>query len=314
MPITRVKLAAVGLVLAVVAGACAVVPNYTASTTTFQGFPVVSSIPAHPRGIVYLFHGTGGGADFANRLETVDMLNHLEADGYGFVSTESTNRTTKQWDNSSLSLTANPDLARIAALHASLVAGGRIDATTPIYAIGMSQGAGFAAVFARAFHDAGYPVAAIAPSHGQIPIAVRLAGGLTTPVFTALGANDPTVDNAQVVGQIAAVQASGVPAQVVIEPEALLTSVRFLRVDGVDGNEATAIYDALVGAGLWDRSGHRLVSIAAVEAALPGIAAASPLTGDQKRDVQSEIEVLMAVHQYSATYATQTVAWFDAHR
>jgi dienelactone hydrolase len=310
----RLKLAATGLALAGTVAACAVVPQYTPSTATFQGHPVISSIPANPRGIVYLFHGTGGDAGFAERLETVDMLNHLEAAGYGFVSTDSTDRTTAQWDTSSLSLTANPDLARLAALHASLIASGRITATTPIEAIGMSRGAAFAAVFARAFHDAGYPVAAIAPSHGPIPASVRTTGGLPVPIFTALGANDPTIDDAQVVRQIAAVQAQGVPAQVTIEPETLLTSARFLRVDGVDVDTANAIYDALVDAGLWDRTGHRLVSIDAVEAALPGIAASLPLTADERRGVDDEIEVLMAVHQYSATYASQTVAWFDAHR
>jgi dienelactone hydrolase len=203
---------AMAVVLTAAAAACAVVPSYPRSESTFGGFPVSSSIPAHARGVVYVFHGTAGGVGFADRLETVDMLNHLTAAGYGFVVTESTDRTAKQWDNDSLSLTANPDLARLVALHASLVADRRITSTTPIFAIGMSQGAGFASVFARAFHDAGYPLGAIAPSHGQIPAAVRAAGGPGVPIFTALGANDATVPNDRVVRQIADLQSRGLAA------------------------------------------------------------------------------------------------------
>ena len=63
------------------------------------------------------------------------MLNHLVADGYGFVSTESTNRTTKQWNTQNLSLTSNADLARLSRLYASFVSTRQITSQTPIYAI-----------------------------------------------------------------------------------------------------------------------------------------------------------------------------------
>src|SRR5262245_19821390 len=161
------RIAGVIAIAALVAAGCAVAPTYTASNSTFEGFPVISYVPAHPAGIVFAFHGTGGGTDFATRLETVDMPTHLVAAGYGSPPTESTARTTKQWNPSSLSLTTNPALARLSRLWASLKTSGSITDQTPIYAIGMSRGAGFASVFAQAFKNAGYHVAAIAPSHGQ---------------------------------------------------------------------------------------------------------------------------------------------------
>lgn len=300
--------------IAVIATACQVVPHYTASTSTFEGFPVISYVPPNPTGIVFLFHGTSGSVNIATKLEMVDMLNHLVARGYGFVSTSSTNRTAKQWDNGSLSLTNNPDLARLADLHASLVASGSITDQTPIYAIGMSQGAGFASVFAQAFANAGYPVAAIAPNHGPIPAAVRLSGGLHVPALFVLGKNDPIVDNAQVARQIAQVAQSGVPTELHIEPETLLSPARYTRVPGIDSDTADAIFSAAVAAGLFDTAGHRLVSIPAVEAAFPQLHLPASVTADQKRMLLDETEVVLAVHVYSATYATQTVAFFDAHR
>jgi dienelactone hydrolase len=313
MKVRKIKALAVMGLAAIVAAGCAVVPSYAPSNTTFEGFPVISYVPPQPAGIVFVFHGTGGGATFATKLETVDMLNHVTAAGYGFVSTESTNRTTKQWDTSSLSLSANPDLARLARLYASLQASHAISATTPIYAIGMSRGAGFASVFAQAFKNAGYPVAAIAPSHGQIPISVRASGGLTVPAFFALGANDPMVDNAQVVAQVHDVAANGVPASVTIEPETALQSARFLRVPGIDGPTANAIFQVLVDAGLWDSGGHRRVDIPTIESRLPTLTYPANVTTDQKLDLRSEIDVVLAVHEYSATYASQTVAFFQAH-
>ena len=60
------KVAAAAVVIAVVAAGCAVLPIYSASTTTFEGFPVISNVPQNPRGIVFLFHGTGGSAQFRN--------------------------------------------------------------------------------------------------------------------------------------------------------------------------------------------------------------------------------------------------------
>jgi dienelactone hydrolase len=310
----RLQTLAVGAAVAVVAAACAVVPSYTASNSAFEGFPVISHVPKNPTGIVFLFHGTGGSANFATKLETIDTLNHLVARGYGFVSTDSTNRTAKQWDNTSLSLTANPDLARLARIYANLVTAGSITHQTPIYAIGMSQGAGFASVFAQAFKIAGYPVAAIAPSHGQIPAAVRNAGGLRIPALFALGTNDPIVNNTQVVNQVSQVAQSGVPTALYIEPETPLRPARYLRVPGIDSTTANAIFSAAVADGLYDGSGHRLVSIAAVEAAVPNLPVPASVTAGQKQMLLDETDVVLAVHVYSATYASQTADFFDAHR
>jgi hypothetical protein len=33
--------------------------------TTFDGFPVISAVPAELRGLIFVFHGSGGSADFA---------------------------------------------------------------------------------------------------------------------------------------------------------------------------------------------------------------------------------------------------------
>src|SRR6185295_13444245 len=108
------------------------------------GFDVISYVPEHPRGIVYLFHGTGGSARFAAKVETTDVLNRLVARGYGFVSTSSTERTGDwRWNAADPSLATNSDLARLTRLQAHIVATTPVEANTPLVGIGMSNGARF---------------------------------------------------------------------------------------------------------------------------------------------------------------------------
>jgi hypothetical protein len=70
----------------------------------------------------------------------------------------------------------------------------------------------------------------------------------------------------------------------------------------------------VVGAGLYDSAGHRLVSPAAVVTGFPLLSLPASVTGQQKQMLFEETEVVIAVHVYSGTYAPQTFAFFDAHR
>jgi hypothetical protein len=143
---------------------------------------------------------------------------------------------------------------------------------------------------------------------------VLASGGLDVPAFFALGANDQVVDNSRVVSQVRELQQRGIPADVVIEPETNLSPTRFLRVPGIDATTANTIFSKLVDARLWNASGRRLASIATINATLPALDYPSSVTGEQKQMLSDEIDVVLAAHQYSATYAAQTVSFFDTHR
>ena len=115
-----IAVAAAGMALL---SGCAVIPSVQWQHSTFEGFEVISYVPEHPKGMVYVFHGTNGSAAFAERVETTDVINRLVSRGYGFVSTSSTERTgNRRWLVTDPSLTTNPDLARLARLQAHLVA------------------------------------------------------------------------------------------------------------------------------------------------------------------------------------------------
>ena len=120
----------------------------------------------------------GGSADFATEVETTDVLNLLHRRRAtascprrapsGPATAAGTSRTRRS--------PTNPDLARLARLHAHLVATTAVDATTPLVGIGMSNGARFVTLWGQTWKDAGYPVKAIWASMGRIAGPVSGAG------------------------------------------------------------------------------------------------------------------------------------------
>jgi len=298
-------------VLTVLLAGCAVTPSVPFTHTTFEGFRVISHVPAHPRGMVYLFHGSNGSADFAEKVETVDVLNRLIAQGYGFVSTSSTERTgDRRWNVFDSSRTTNPDLARLARLHQSLVATTPLEATTPLFGIGMSNGARFVTLWGQAWKDASYPVKAIWASMGRVAPPVSAPGALTVPTVFTTAVNDFTVPPAQVRAGYDVARAAGTPTELHVSSERGLSSQRYLRIPGVDQAESHQIFDAFVATGVWDARGVRVISDveqAAARAATVRLPASVAALGNE---IGNQTAVLLAVHQFTAEYGAQVAAFF----
>ena len=64
------RLILLAVALAALLPSCAVVPTVQWQSSTFEGFPVISYVPEHPKGMLYVFHGTNGSANFATKVET----------------------------------------------------------------------------------------------------------------------------------------------------------------------------------------------------------------------------------------------------
>jgi hypothetical protein len=279
------------------AGCDPVTPAVTFTRSTFEGFDVVSYVPDHPVGLAYLFHGTGGSAGFATRVETVDTLNELIARGYGFVATESTERTgDERWDVDDGSLATNPDLARLARLQDHLEDTTALDAATPLVGIGMSNGARFASLWGQAWAGAGYPVRALAMYMGRIAPPVARGGGLTVPTFFVTAENDFTVPPDGVIADYFTTTAQGTPTGLVVAREQPLTAARFLRIAGVDQAAADATFAALVATGAWDADGHRPVPIDEAVTRLAGTQLPAAV-GPVANEVVNQCALVLAVHQ-----------------
>src|SRR4051794_40695447 len=299
----RLLVIAVAVAGAVLSG-CAVTPVVQFQHTTFEGFPVISYVPEHPRGIVYVFHGSGGSANFAEKVETTDVLNRLILRGYGFVATSSTERTgDRRWNASDPSLTTNPDLARLARLEANLVATTPLEANTPIVGIGMSNGARFVTLWGQSWKDGGYPVKAIWASNGRTAEPYSGPGNLKVPVVFTTAVNDFTSPPNGVVASFVNAHNHGTPSEFYSSQERKLTAAPYERVPGVDPNEAKQIVFSLVASGVWNGQGEGIepnVQTAAAKA----LAAKLPASvAPQRNSINDESFAILAVHQFTAEYA-----------
>jgi hypothetical protein len=303
------------ILLALTAGlfsGCAVTPAVQWQRSSFEGFEVISYVPEHPRGMVYLFHGTNGSARFADRVETTDVLNRLIAKGYGFVSTSSTERTGDQrWNAADPSLTTNPDLARLTRLQSHLVATTPIDATTPLVGVGMSNGARFVTLWGQAWKNAGYPVRAIWASHGRTADPFAPRGKLTVPTVFSTSENDFTVPPGPVILNFSTARDAGTPTELFITRETKLRAAPYQRIPGIDAGESMQIVAALIATGVWSSQGTRIepnIQTAATRAASANLPAS---VRAESGEIQSQTALQLAVHQFTAEYADGAIAFFD---
>lgn len=300
-------------VAAVLLAGCVIVPVVPFSHSQFEGFEVISYVPENPVGIVYVFHGSYGSADFAEKVETVDVLNALIGRGYGFVATESTLRTgNKRWNVANPSLTTNPDLARLTRLHQQLIDTTGVTAATPILGVGMSNGARFVSLFGQTWSDAGYPVASIAMYMGRIAGPVESAGGLTVPTFFVTAENDFTSPPGPIIVDYNDTVVAGTPAELHVAQERDLTVGRFLRIPGISNSEADAVFDALVDGGIWNQAGERIVTIEEA-VALAGTIALPASVAPQRNEITNQCALVLAVHQMRADFKTPMADFFDLH-
>jgi hypothetical protein len=306
---------AAGLVLAVAAVAasgCAVTPAVQFQHSAYEGFDVISYVPDHPRGMVYVFHGTGGSANFAQKIETTDVLNRLILRGYGFVSTSSTERTgNRRWNAADPSLTSNPDLARLARLQAHLVATTPVEANTPLVGIGMSNGARFVTLWGQSWKDAGYPVKAIWASHGRTAQPYSGPGQLKVPVVFTTSANDFTVTG--VAGSFVAAHNHGTPSEFYTSQERKLNTAQYERIPGIDPDKSKQIYFSLVASGVWDGQGNRVDSDIQDAATRASTAPMPASLAPFRSAINDESLLILAVHQFTAEFAEQVITFFNRY-
>jgi len=299
------------LALSALSLGCAVTPAVQYERTTFEGFDVISYLPVQPRGLVFLFHGSGGSASFADRVETTDGLNRLIAQGYGFVSTSSTERTgDRRWDAANPSLTTNPDLARLARLRAHLVDTTAMTSSTPLVGIGMSNGARFVTLWGQTWKAAGFPVKAIWASMGRIAGPVSGPGQLTVPTVFSTAENDFTSPPGPIILDFDQTRRAGTPTELYVSRERRLTAAPYLRIPGVDQAEADEVVRRLKASGVWNADGTRIVADDQEAAARAGAVAMPASVAAQANEIRSETAVVLAVHQFTAEYAAQVQAFF----
>ena len=308
------RLIAVAVAGMALASGCAVIPSVQWQHSTFEGFEVISYVPEHPKGMVYVFHGTNGSAAFAERVETTDVINRLVSRGYGFVSTSSTERTgNRRWLVTDPSLTTNPDLARLTRLQAHLVATTGLEAGTPLVGIGMSNGARFVTTWGQSWRNAGYPVKAIWASHGRTAPPFDGPGELTVPTVFSTAKNDFTVPPGGVIQSYLVAHNAGTPSEIYATQERRLTAPPYERIPGIDANEAKQVVAAMIATGVWNSQGDRIEPNIETAAARAQSASLPASVQAERNEILDETALQLAVHQFTAEYAEQAIAFFTRY-
>jgi len=286
-----------------------VIPRTARETTEFEGIAVVGVLPAEPRGLVFVFHGSGGSESFVDQTETTDVLNQLEDAGYGWVATASVDRDgDRAWSLVSADPESNPDLGRMFRLHSGLVDAGCIPADIPLHGLGMSNGARFTGLWADVMRREGLNVASAVMAMGTVD---RRIEDVTVPTLFVTAVNDTVVSPGRIAAQHATARAAGADVRLVTLAQRPVSLSRFTRIPGIDRNTAQAIFTGLSTAGFIDGAGElqgRAGSAAKVVRRL-GV----DLTASQRREVINQVSADLALHQFNAVAAPDIVGWIVAH-
>lgn len=309
-----VILAALALLLPQAALAACVPPEIPYAEEAIGGRPVMRFIPKNPRGVVYLFHGTGGSENYASRRETRCAIAPLLAKGYGFVASQSGRAPPVRW---LMDPAASPDVDHMLAIHRELVRRGEITAATPVFTLGMSNGGGFATVFGLAARAAGLPVTAIADYMGPLaPAALALVPRPADlpPLFVVVAEKDGLVEARRVAETAERLKAEGATVELHVARPRPFTASDLVGVDGMAPAAAEAAVAALKAAGIIDAGGMQaaLLDRPVLDRQAQADLAAMAPPGTGGREGQGALLIAFAGHQMRSDYADENARFFEA--
>ncbi len=289
-------------------------PNRT--ETEFLGRNAIYNIPENCRGLVYTFHGSQGSERFAVNSQTAAVLDTLLKGGYGYFSTASDLRKPpKRWDTSKASSRRNKDIAHMVAVDQELRSKGFIEGNTPIYAMGMSNGAAFSHLFSSAAKEEGLPVAAVAAYMGGFPpgmLDFPTDTHILPPTFTVFGENDGFIqlDRTQSILQTQIERGAQIEQHIV--RETLITPETFL-VGKLAFEDRVRVVKILKDEGFIDAEGRRLLfgENPKITRAMEQELADKLPQEIRKRLIFGEILIAWAGHKMRSDYAEEQLAFFE---
>ena len=104
---------------------------------------------------------------------------------------------------------------------------------------------------------------------------------------------------------------AGTPTELYVSRERRLTAAPYLRIPGVDQAEADEVVRRLKASGVWNADGTRIVADDQEAAARAGAVAMPASVAAQAGEIRSETAVVLAVHGFTAEYASQVQAFFE---
>jgi hypothetical protein len=285
---------------------------YTTQRFDFQGLPVEFDGPSGDVvGVVYVFHGRGGGVGFLNRDVTQRTLRPLRDAGFAIAGTESRLREPRSlWDTRDWSLSSNRDLQRLLALHSELAVRGWIGSDTPVFTLGMSNGAFMAMMFAAVANEQGIDTRAVVAIQGGFRDDILDKIGYALPTFYVLVANELLVNNEFVASGCNYLRALDQRCELRMIGEQPLEPALLVRY-GFDPEEAVQLLPVLMAQGWIDADGNRAVPLDRYESADDWVAALSETGAREPNALFQAFRHAWALHMMRDDFRDEQLAFLQ---
>ncbi|HFA47802.1 MAG TPA: T9SS type A sorting domain-containing protein [Bacteroidetes bacterium] len=279
------------------------------------------SIPENPKGIVFLFHGTGGeGSSMFDKYELFTLVKDLYYAGYGSIATDANERTMgdQNGDGKIRWLAAqaiqqepdnNIDLYNIRALRDTFIARYMLPDNFPFFSFGVSNGANFSDLAAATL---GFRASAHNTAHGS-PSLYSLRDD-ATPVIWLQNINDhnasanPTVAYAN----YQALLDRDICSDWLWLQKSPIYEKRFMRSrNNISQQKSLEIYERFFDyPGLVDE--HNFLTIDDLETEMPtGFFDPLGLTPAQEKDVTGQLKVINADHTGHGDFNKTIIRFFE---
>lgn len=290
-------------------------PAWSATTHILNGLAegdpsavrLIYYFPPNPVGVIFRFHGGGGTAtSFFTKAEDFTFARDAAAAGYAVAALDSTDRVNKQWDSSGTS--SNVDVASVQSAINYFVGLGLMTANTPKFAIGMSNGGGFAP---KPTYYLGFRACGIFCSSGQPAQIFNLT---TAPTIWSLARNDDLYDHTtflpNATTNLASLNAHGITGEIRENLPSPVYPRRFQRIAGFTAANSQTIYNSLKTGGFLDAQDFLLAdpNTSGWLAALP------PGFAPYQSDIEGQLDCCYSAHQFYSDFDNKVLQLFGARR
>jgi hypothetical protein len=278
--------------------------------------------PEDPEGVIFLFHGGNGNAEgIKNRVEVNQFLQDAKVDNFGFIVTESEDRTLNDanddgatpWLLYPWSIEENIDIGNVQAIIDTFLFRGSFSIEAPIFSVGVSNGGNFSSVVA---HALGLNAAAMYSAQGNPPELYQVT---TTPTLFCPAKYDPAIGggNWGAVMNYDSLQARGIPSLFFELDRSPVYPERFARIPNIDDDLSVDIFNEFQSLGFIDDNNYFTVLDDSITSLYlnnsEGFPILEQLEIETIRHVMDQIKVMTADHSFYSNHNKRTLAFFRNH-
>jgi hypothetical protein len=279
-----------------------VVSHFPWVNQEFEGGRISYYMPPDPAAVLFAFHGSDGSVETVLQIEWLELYNQLEPHGFGFVLAQSIDRDLMQWDTYHVEVDTNLDFQRLARLRDYLVDATVLEADTPVFDAGFSNGGNFAILFANLALEEGWDFRSFLSFNARPSLIPGVPG-----VYVS-AENDEHGGTPENVGPVAdaCTEAVGEPCPHLRGTEIPLDPRRFARLPHYTLDQSQQIYDELVTLEYVTSTGERIPPLDDVDALMNEymLVSGAPIPSMPP----TQIRVVWATHRVSSQHHPEAVA------